>query len=76
MNLMKLLVCMVVVTLLAFILSPGVLLTLPPQPKGKMFLALKDDKDNMSTSYTASAVHAVVLAVVLLGISKVSGVTC
>lgn len=56
------LVFLVVLFALAFALSPGVLLTLPPHKGDKVkFLPLKDDKDNKSTSYLAALTHAGVL---------------
>ena len=53
-HLMKCLLCAVVSAVLFFVLSPGVLLTLPPCKGGKVLLSLQDDKDNCSTSYTAA----------------------
>ena len=42
---------------LFFVLSPGVLLTLPPGPSGKVYMSRE-------TSLQAAAVHAVVFVVV------------
>lgn len=64
-HLMKCLLCAVVLAVLFFVLSPGVLLTLPPCKGGKVLLSLQDDKDNCSTSYTAAAVHALVFGVLV-----------
>ncbi len=59
------LICSLVGAVLFFVLSPGVLLTLPPKCHGKVFLALKDDKNCCSTSYVAALVHSLVFAVVM-----------
>jgi hypothetical protein len=61
----KCLVCAFVGAVLFFVLSPGVLLTLPPKCNNKVFLALKDDKQGCSTSYMAAFVHSLVFGVVM-----------
>jgi len=45
------------VAVLFFVLSPGVLVTLPPGPSGKVYMSRE-------TSLQAAAVHAVVFVVV------------
>ena len=60
----KCLACAGAGAFLFFVLSPGVLLTLPPKCKGKWLLALKDDKNCCSTSYFAAFIHAIVFAIV------------
>ncbi len=60
----KSLVCSIVGAILFFVLSPGVLLTLPPKCHGKVLVALKDD-NCCSTSYAAAGVHAVVFGIVM-----------
>jgi len=64
-HLEKCLACSIVGAVLFFVLSPGVLLTLPPKCHNKVFLALKDDKNCCSTSYAAAGVHALVFGLVL-----------
>lgn len=65
-HLMKCLLCAVVSAVLFFVLSPGVLLTLPPACNGDVFLAIdKEKSSNCVTSYTAAAVHALVFGVLI-----------
>ena len=67
-HLEKCLICALVGGVLFFVLSPGVLLTLPPTCRGKVFVALKDqEKDSgaCATSYSAVAVHSVVFGLVM-----------
>lgn len=64
-HLMKCFLFAVVTATLFFVLSPGVLLTLPPCNGGKVLLSLQDDNDNCATSYTAAAVHALVFGVLV-----------
>lgn len=67
-HLLKCLVCAVVSAVLFFVLTPGVLLTLPPCKNGSVFLALQKEKkknDVCVTSYEAAAVHALVFGVVM-----------
>jgi len=60
----KCLMCAMMFAALFFVLSPGVLLTLPPACKGKVFMAMKDDKC-CATSCSAAAVHALVFGLVV-----------
>ena len=62
------LVCFFVSAILFFFLSPGVLLTLPPKCDNNVFMALKDDEDCCSTSYTAAAVHSLVFGLIIFGV--------
>lgn len=62
-KLLKCLACALVSAALFFVLSPGVLLTLPPACKKQTFMALKDHKGECATSYEAVAVHAVIFGV-------------
>lgn len=55
--------CALFCAIFFFILSPGVVLTLPPECKGKVFTVLKDEKC-CATSYKAAAVHALVFGLV------------
>lgn len=55
--------CAVFFAVLFFILSPGILVTLPPACSGKVFMGMKDDK-SCATSYTSVFVHALVFALV------------
>ena len=51
--------------LLFFVLSPGVLLTLPPGHNCGAFLQMQDH-ENCATSYLAAGVHSVVFFVVVV----------
>lgn len=63
------LICSLIMGLLFFVLSPGILLTLPPSSGcSGVFMQLKDYKDECATSYAAAAVHAVVFALVVFAI--------
>ena len=58
--------CAVICAVLFFALSPGVLLTLPPNCHGKVFMAMKKDTNGSSccaTSYEAAAVHALIFGI-------------
>lgn len=53
---------------LFFVLSPGVLLTLPPCSNGSPFIALhkdKDKNDDCVTSYEAAGLHAVIFGILM-----------
>jgi hypothetical protein len=71
-HIQKHLVCAVVCAVLFFLLSPGVLLTLPPVCKGGFLMQLKEKKGGCATSYTAAAVHALVFGVVCFFVCQMS----
>lgn len=61
-------VCAVVAAALFAALTPGVLLTIPPCPKGSVFMALEKEKkknDECVTSYKAAFAHAAIFGVVI-----------
>ena len=58
------LLCSFILALLFFVLSPGVLLTLPPSHNCGPFLQMHDH-ENCATSLAAAAVHSVVFFVVV-----------
>ena len=60
--------CALIGALLFFALSPGILLTLPPKCKGKVFVALKDDDNGCATSYGSAALHAALFGLILFGV--------
>ena len=68
-HLQKCLLCSVISTALFFMLSPGVLLTLPPthntQCDGEILMVLNKSNDECATSYAAAAVHAVIFGVLM-----------
>lgn len=66
-HMLKCFICALVSAVLFFLLSPGVLLTLPPCKNGSIFMTLNKDKNNDKcvTSYEAAAVHALVFGVVM-----------
>jgi hypothetical protein len=57
----------IISAILFFILSPGVLLTLPPTCNNDIFMTLRHNND-CNTSYLAAAVHALVFGVVMFTI--------
>jgi hypothetical protein len=57
----------IICVLLFFILSPGVLLTLPPTCNTDFFMTLRNNND-CSTSYLAAAVHALIFGIVMFAI--------
>ena len=62
------LVLTLVGTVLFFVLSPGILLTLPPKCDGKTLAAMSDDENGCATSYSSVVVHSVVFALVVYGV--------
>lgn len=60
--------CAAVCGLLFFVLSPGVLLTIPTGKGCKTFMALKNAKSECATSYKAAAVHALLFALCCFGV--------
>lgn len=59
---MKCVVCAVVLAVMFFLLSPGVLVTLPPKCKGKAIMPIVVDK-GCATSHEAALVHALIFGV-------------
>ena len=59
----------VVAMVLAFLLSPGVIITLPPTEDCGAFFNLADG-ENCATSYSAAFVHAIVLGAILFGLKQ------
>ena len=54
-----------IIGLIFFLLSPGVLLTIPPKCDGKIFLVLRDDTTCCATSYTSAIVHTMIFTLVM-----------
>jgi hypothetical protein len=54
------LVCALLMSLLFFLLSPGVLLTLPPNKNCDAWMELKNKEGGCATSYEAVLVHTAV----------------
>lgn len=67
----KALMYAVVGAILFALLSPGMLLTLPPACDGKVLFSLKEAKDGCASSYEAVAVHSLVFAIVAFGVQLV-----
>lgn len=63
---MNLYVYALVAAILFFILTPGTVLTLPPQSGCGPFIQLSSSK-SCATSYTAAALHALVFLIVFVG---------
>jgi hypothetical protein len=60
------LICAGILSVLFFLLSPGVLLTLPPNNSCNVFMQLHKNNDECATSYQAALVHSVVFFIVAL----------
>ena len=68
-NIQQNIVVILVLALAFALLSPGVLLTLPPKCDGKVLVALaKDPNSGCATSIPAVLVHTVVFALVCAGV--------
>ncbi len=66
-NLDPQLVFILTAAVLFFVLSPGVLVTIPPSSNCGFFIQLKKNK-YCSSSYTAVAVHTLIYAIALFGL--------
>jgi hypothetical protein len=58
----------IVLMILFILLSPGVVLTLPPNEGCNIFYALMDDDSKCATSYVSVIVHSIVFALAIYGV--------
>ncbi len=59
---------LVVLAILFILLSPGVVLTLPPNENCNIFYALMDDDSRCATSYMSVIVHSIVFVLAVYGV--------